>query len=397
MLDFLQEKKSILYVIMGLLIAALIGLGAYRFFMPGPPRAAEEEEEGVGGTIPPPPENGRGPNHGGGTPPPPGEPPAGPVEESRILQLTNFPVIAPALNKTGDRILFYRKEGGHLVSLDFAGQNEEKVSSLTTLGLIRALHSPLRDRRAVFYLDGETLKAFLQIGTSTTIALPANIKSFSWSPDGKSIAYLLPKDNRLQLILADSSGKKPRFIYQTPIPDAQIRWSLPASIAFQNAPSGTAEGFLFLLSTTNRSFKKIAGPANGLTSRWSSDGKYILVGSTDKNGRSPSLAVHDARGKVVFNTGLQTIPDKCAFSMDNKTAYCAVPRVIGGDYPWPDGYLLGETHTSDRVVAVDIAKKIVRDIFDEGNFDMSDLSIAKSPNYLFMVDRSDGTLWRIRF
>ena len=47
----------------------------------------------------------------------------------------------------------------------------------------------------------------MHIGTSSIAVLPQDIKSFSWSPDGKSLAYLTPKDGALNLVIADSAGR----------------------------------------------------------------------------------------------------------------------------------------------------------------------------------------------
>ncbi|MFY9463359.1 MAG: hypothetical protein WAP52_04215, partial [Candidatus Sungiibacteriota bacterium] len=64
--------------------------------------------------------------------------------------------------------------------------------------------------------------------------------------------------------------------------------------------------------------------------------------------------------------------------------------------PLPDRYLSGEFNTSDRIVAVDLIKNNVEELFNENDFDMTDLIAAAEKNYLFFVNRRDGTLWSLK-
>lgn len=395
MFDFLQEKKPLLYIVLGILAIGLVGLLVFRFFSPGTPQTEENGGEGAtGGVTPPAPPAPPPPPPGSNGEPPPEESPET-RGEARLLHITDFPVVSPTLNKTANKVLFYRKDGGDLLSVDLNGLNQEKISNLTILGLIEALWSPVKDRATLFSLDGELLKSFLHTGTSTIIAFPTDIKSFSWSPDGKSLAYLLKKDSRLHLTLADSLGKKPRAVFRTSIPDAQINWISTDKIAFQNAPSGIAEGYIFLYSVAGKTFRKSIGPLYGLTSRWSPDGKLVLVSSTDLAGKKLAFSVLDAAGKEVFKPGTQTLPEKCAFT-EPKIFYCAIPRTILSSWIMPDDYLRGEANTADRIVMIDAAKKTITDVFDEENFDMSNIAVTKDKTYLFFVNRTDGTLWRVK-
>ncbi len=138
------------------------------------------------------------------------------------------------------------------------------------------------------------------------------------------------------------------------------------------------------------------GPLYGLMSRWSPDAKTIAVSFTDSAGKRLALSFYSSGGKELFKTGLQTLAEKCIFSADSKFAYCAIPRIISSGAVFPDEYLRGELNTADRIVLVNIAKKTVSEVFDEGNYDMSDLLVTKARDYLFFVNRGDGTLWRLK-
>ncbi len=314
--------------------------------------------------------------------------------EAVLMALADFPVVSLALNPAGNKVLFYKKDGGGLFVVDFNGKNQEKISNLTVVGLIDALWTRAGDRASVFYLDQEILKSFVQIGTSSVTALPQDLKSFSWSPDGKSLAYLVKKNNELSLVIADSAGRNPRTVYTTPIADAQLSWITSDRIAFQTAPSGLAEGFLFVFSRSNGILSRILGPVFGLTSFWSPDGSQVLTASTEANGRNLKMIIYDASGKAVFSITPPTLPEKC-FWASTTLLYCAVPQNNLANTVWPDDYLRGELNTSDRILLIDIKEKKVGEIYNS-DFDISDLRVTKNQDYLFFIDRKNGTPWSLK-
>ncbi|TSC76174.1 MAG: hypothetical protein G01um101433_784, partial [Parcubacteria group bacterium Gr01-1014_33] len=260
----LSQKKRIIYIIAGLLGFAILGFAGYRYLLPAFVSKKPAGQEGVSGSvrIPPAASLGQEPADTGKTPPT--AEPTLPPEEQRLTRITDFPVISPSLNKAEDKILFYKKDGGDLLSSDFRGQNQEKISNLTIIGLLDAVWSPAHDRAAVFYLDQETIKGFLHIGTSSVAVLPQNITSADWSPDGKSLAFGVKTNNALTIGTVDSSGKNQKMLTALPLPDAQIEWVTPDLISLTTAPSGFAEGFIFTYSRSTGALTRILGPFLGL-------------------------------------------------------------------------------------------------------------------------------------
>lgn len=311
-----------------------------------------------------------------------------------LLRLSDVPVLSPALTKKEDKILYYQKEGGDLLAWDFTKSQSEKISHITIVGMTEAIWSPVRDRAAVFYIDNETLKAFLHINSASVAVLPQNMTSFSWSPDGKFIGYGFEKDGKFNLATADAAGKNARIIFSNPLRDLRISWVTQDKIALQSPPSGLAEGFLFAYSRANGTLNKLFS-SYGLLSLWSPDGTRILTSSANVQGKNLSLVVRDAVGKELYATGLATLPQKCVW-VGSKEMYCAVPTSYPAEAVLPDSYLRGEFHTTDRLVRIDIEKKEIRTILNESNFDMENLLITKKKDYIIFVDRNNGTLWRLK-
>lgn len=312
-----------------------------------------------------------------------------------LTRITDFPVVSPSLDKEGKRVVFYKKNGGDLLSADFDGGRMEKLSNLTIVGLLGATWSPARDRAAVRYRDADTIKTFLQIGTSSVAVLPADITSIAWSPDGKSLAYTRVENGALALAIGDQAGKNPRIVFTTPIRDARIAWPSLDRITFTTPASGFAEGYAFSYSRATRSFEKIFGPAYGLQALWSPFGAQALFAYTPRGGDRIILASYDISGRKQTKITPETLTGKCVWTAAAEV-WCAVPRALSGAGPLPDTYLSGEYNSSDRIVRLDPIKNTAEEIFNEGEFDMSDLLIAAEKNYLFFIDRNDGTLWSLK-
>lgn len=379
-------KKRLIYVISGIIFFGILGYFLY-ISTKTPREQKQPKEQGVTGRFP-------------GTQPPsakkeiPGQLPEKEISgapEARLIRLTDFPVVSAALNKDESRVLFYKKDGGDLFSSDFSGKTQDKISNLTIIGMTEAIWSSVKDRAAIFYLDQETKKGFLHIGTSSVAILPQDIQSFSWSPDGKFLAYLIKKDTHTDLIVADSSGKNQKVVFSSPILEANIQWITTDKIAFATAPSAFVEGFVFLYSRGIGSFNKVVA-ANGLMALWSPDSNKIITASTNAAGKDLRLVLQDALGKEIWTPAMQTLPEKC-FWLSTKEFNCATPRFISPRAVLPDEYLRGEISTTDRIISADTGKKILREIFNEGNFDISNLLATKDQSYLFFVNRKDGALW----
>ena len=396
-MDSLNQKKRIIYLSLAGIVLLIGAYFVWRLFIRSSTPTQPTGQPPINGSVPGFPQGGGGattPN-GTGTSTPPIT--TLPPEAQKLLQLTDYAIIGPSLNKDETRVLFYKKDGGGLYAIDFDAKATDKISPVTIIGLLEATWSRNRDRSTVEYLDGDTLKSFLHIGTSSVAVLPPNTYSPTWSPDGKSLAYLIARDNLTNLIITDASGKNPRTVFSTPLPDASITWIAPQKIEFLTAPSGLAEGFSLVYTLGSGSLSQALGPFYGLATLWSPDGSKVLASFTDRTGRNPRLSIFGATGKELRRLSPHTLSDKCAWSPDGGDIYCAVPRrPPTGDAVWPDDYLRGEFESTDRVVDINTDTKEVAPVLDEGAFSLSNLFVTKDKAILFFVNRIDGTLWRYK-
>lgn len=326
---------------------------------------------------------------------------AGTKEEIKVTRLTDFPVIAPVLNKKEDKIVFYQKNGGNLFESDFTGASLQKLSNFTIVGLFDALWSPSRDRSILFYLPDvgqDDVKSFLIVGTSSVTSLPMNIKSLSWSPDGKEFAYFIDDQNPAGAALAISpaQGTRPRIVGHIPVFDAQLQWVSADLMAIQTAPSGLAPGSLFAYSRSSGALRRIAGSRNGLISLWSPAGTRVWTTFTNNKGHDLTNEIYSSTGKKERAGGkVPVLPGKCAW-IDTNDMFCGLPKSVPNNAILPDDYLRGDLWTLDRLAVFNLKTNETTYILEDTNFDISNVVVTKKKDFLFFINKIDGTLWSVK-
>lgn len=390
-----QNKPNIKpYIIVG--VIALIIVGAVIWYFSGQTRrAATKTDISTSGT-----ETGfptgvatrtRQRGEDGGT----GEAGLAGTPEPKLWQITDFAVVSPTLNKNEDKLLFYAKAGGDIYESDFFGKEKKKISNITILGILEAQWSPQKNKALVWYLDGHEIKKFIQtIGTTTQAAfLPQTAYTASWSPDGSSVAYLLPDKNEVGLVTADSSARNPKIRFKTPVNDFHISWIGQNLISLNSASSGFAPSILYVFNLKDGSFSKIIDNVYGFVPLWSPDGTKLLYSATNNNGGGLSLYLKNTGGKTL-KLEVTTPPEKCAWSSDSKEIFCAVPREFNVDV-MPDEYYQGLTFFSDHFIKIGVEKSEITEVFNEQNFDAENIIITANKQMVFFINKKDGTLWGI--
>ena len=394
-----NNTKKIVFAVIGAVALALLGYYLYRTWGPRlGARAPSSDSTGSGsvGSL-------RTPIPGIGTSgsplPAPGEGiTTGGAQGITVYRLTDFPVIAPALNKKEDKIVFYQKNGGNMYESDFTGTGLQKISNFTIVGLFEALWSPSRDRSILFYLSEDDVKSFLIVGTSSVTSLPMNIKSLSWSPDGKEFAYFIDDQNPAGAALAISpaQGTRPRIVGHIPVFDAQLQWVSADIMAIQTAPSGLAPGSLFAYSRSSGALRRIAGSRNGLTSLWSPAGTRVWTTFTNNKGHDLANEIYSRAGKKERAGGkVPVLPGKCAW-IDTNDMFCGLPKSVPNNAILPDDYLRGDLWTLDRLALFNLKTNETTYILEDTNFDISNVVVTKKKDFLFFINKIDGTLWSVK-
>jgi hypothetical protein len=254
--------------------------------------------------------------------------------------------------------------------------------------------------------DGETIATFIgnlpkEIFGADMVAnnkimgslLPNNIKSISLSPDGSSMFYLFDSgDDMIGTTLNFATNKKVQ-IFDSPFTEWSSVWGNSKTITLTTKPASGIPGYVYEMDQKGKNFNQILGNINGLTTLESPDGKLLLYGDDGLN-----LSVYNINTNTSTLLGVKTMPEKCVWSDDSATIYCAVPKYIPA-LQYPDAWYQGEVSFDDQFWKIDIATGNTTMLVDpitmpDGQkIDGIKLAVDSGENYLFFVNKKDSYLW----
>ncbi len=165
-------------------------------------------------------------------------------------------------------------------------------------------------------------------------------------------------------------------------------------VTLNTKPSAGVPGHLFFLDTKTKALTKVLGDINGLTTLTSRDGKSVLYAET-KNG-SPELSVYNVAKKEVLPLFMQTLPEKCAWSIKEPfIVYCAVPQAIpSGQYP--DQWYQGVVSFSDSIWKINTVTSVAEKIYDLPSLDVINPTLSSDDAYFLFMNKITGTPWVYR-
>ena len=223
--------------------------------------------------------------------------------------------------------------------------------------------------------------------------LPNDIKSISLSPDNSSMFYLFDSgDNMIGTTLNFTTNKKVQ-IFDSPFTEWASVWGNSKTITLTTKPAYGVPGYAYQMDQNGKNFNQVLGGVNGLTTLASPDGKLILYGDDGLN-----LNIYNTSTNTSTLIGVKTLPEKCVWSSDSATIYCAVPKNIPMNQ-YPDAWYQGEVSFDDQFWQIDVATgnttMLVDPITIPGGQEIDGIKLAvdSGENYLFFVNKKDSYLW----
>ena len=224
--------------------------------------------------------------------------------------------------------------------------------------------------------------------------LPRNISQVATF--GNKIFNLYTSLNGSSGFLINPAGSKEVAVFSSPLSGWNIEWVNENQLVFQTKPSEGEEGYGFLFNPQTGATSQLLGPEGGLTMKVNNDASSVLYSTHRKN----TFILFYKNLKE--NNGLQlltkTFPEKCVWSRIQKTsAYCGVPQNLPSA-KYPDDWYKGIISFSDNIL------KFEADIFKEATIlnlqtesgeiiDAINLSLSPKEDYLFFINKRDGSLW----
>lgn len=319
------------------------------------------------------------------------------------VPLSQEKVLAPTIDSSGKKVEYYSKNQGNMYKVNFDGSNLSRVSSANLAGLLQILWSPNKEKIVgIFQENNATTKYLHDYQNGTSIRLNEKIDQVAWSPDDNRIVIqsFSPDANNNVISIANADGSNLKNIFQTRIKDLVLEWPMADKISVRTKTSGLSEGLLVTINPDSGIFSDVLHGIYGLNARWFPLGNKILYSATDSEGKNIKLFAADQNGQNAKDVNLATLVEKCSFSQDNRTLFCAIPQRLSENAVWPDDYYKGLVTTEDTFWKINLDTGQKTQIFGSGinarAYDAADPFLSPQEDYLFFTNKKDGLLYSLK-
>lgn len=342
---------------------------------------------------------------------------AGEEVAPQLFKITDGPVAHGAVAfhvRTGDtgsstearpvvddtEVRYVERASGNIYRYQVDARALERITNLTLPGIQEALWASDGSRVFMRFISQN------RPGQMETYSLPANGgEGYVLEPGlsdlvvvgTSSILSVLPSSNGSVGTRATLAGAGAGTAFTSPLRNLRV-FASGTGYAAVTKPSALLPGYAFSISKTSGEFTRLAGPLSGLTLSPSPSGAFHLIGY--RNGGTLRLALLEMATGEQTLLPISTIADKCVWSKDSTTIYCAVPRTITGTFP--DDWYLGAVQTSDRIWKIDLETRIATLVVDpsllaDTDIDAVSLALDDENDVLVFTNRDDGSLWLYDF
>lgn len=192
--------------------------------------------------------------------------------------------------------------------------------------------------------------------------------------------------------IANADGSKPSTLFTSPLTSIQLYPAGTGYIAVPHATNSLA-GYAFAVGSSGI-FTPILGPLNGLSVLPSPSGKQMLFSYTDNSGLHMSM--YDGVAGAVTNFPIVTLAEKCVWTSDSTSLYCAVPTTLSGTLP--DAWYQGAVSFSDRIWKINIVTHTASLVLDptekaKQQIDAVNLTIDPQNQLLVFRNKKNSSLW----
>ncbi len=333
------------------------------------------------------------------------------VNTQSLRKITANPVAGDIAIDDGNEIIvrYVEKETGNVFDAPSSSLEITRVTNTTIPRIANAVFMPDGESVLLRLLgeDRETEETFLakieggegaegSVGALTGVFLPPNITSFSVSPSGSSIFYILPQKSGSEGIETTNGGNRTSKIFSHPLKEWGVSYVSNKALALTTKPSFAVFGFLYLINTNSGDFIQTLGGIRGLSTLVQPKSSKILYSESVVN--DILLNVIDIETGKKLTLPLSTLAEKCIWSKQREDiAYCAVPKNIPrGNYP--DDWYQGKVSFSDALWEINTDTEETTLLVDPENvaresIDMVKLSLSPDETLLTFINKKDSSLW----
>lgn len=303
-------------------------------------------------------------------------------------------------------IRFIEKTTGNIFDID-SDQEEIRTTSETIVALAEeALTANLGNTILFRYINtANEIESFLAniikpTGSATKNSLsgsflPKNTKTVAITREGDTLFYMQPYGEGITATTLSLKTKKKVQVFESPFTEWNAGWSNNKTVVIATKPSAYAEGYAYSINTDTKALKKILGEIFGLTVLVSPNNKQVIYSESGNQTFTTKLLLTDTNISSSFS--VKTLPEKCVWSKDSVTVYCAVPASIPkGAYP--DDWYQGTVTFSDAIWKINQKTNVATLLVNpqevvQVSLDIENIKLSDNEDYLIFRNKNDLMLW----
>ena len=325
------------------------------------------------------------------------------VEEAAVKPIVAQETISSTLSPDQKSLIYFDPEEEDFVISDLDGNNPRSVTSLDLKNVWDVNWSQSRDSAIVTTSDNEGRDkqyTYVNLRDQSTFTYDSKFQSVNLNPKGNKIAYLYrDEENDISNIsVANTDTSSFTTLYSYPEPDVEINWFDENYIEFNNKSSGFKEGEISITDSAGATLRVIVGERYGVDPLYSLDNNKILYSAASvKSPRKLKLYVTDKQGmNEGAYLGIDTLIDKCTWSLDNVTVYCGVPDFYTDSLVMPNDYYNERFISTDSLYEINTdtrRAKVIKASKDlEETYDIHKPFMSADGSLFYFTNRIDGQL-----
>lgn len=318
--------------------------------------------------------------------------------------ITADTVESPQILPGGTGYVYYDSDDGKFYRISPDGLRKTLLSEDTFFAAEEITWAPDQTKAVIEFPDGANIIYDFSKQKATTLPLGAQDPSFS--PDSSQLAYeyIGGSDEDNWLTVSNTDGSEAEFVQA--LGDKadliQVEWSPSRQIvAMYRKAAGLSEEEIIFLGQNQENFKSLVVRGTKFEGMWTPQGDKIVYSVvTSDSGYNPTLWVADASidtiGRNHFPLGVSTWTDKCVFTEDGATLYCAQPDEL------PAGAGLDRSIVSngvyDTIISIDMSsglRQVIAEPVSESGIGMQVERLFFDDGDLVLLDANSRSLVRV--
>lgn len=295
-------------------------------------------------------------------------------------------------------IRYMKKSDGHIYEMYMDTKIVGQISNSTIPEVYEGMFA-INPNNIVYRLladDNETIKTVVGVlGGAAGGFMPDGILDISISPNGKNFFSITPYSDGILGVIGSFNDSRKTQIFNSSFTEWLTQWPTEKFIFLTTKASHNTDGYLYALSTSTNSTKKVMGRIKGLTTLVSPNGNRVLYSYTTESG--PKLGIYQISDNSYKSVSLYGLPEKCVWTNDSMRIYCAVPENLDSTQ-LPDTWYQGRVSFNDSFMRIDAETGTYNKLAnstEETSVDGIKLFIDDKEKTIFFINKKDNTLWSL--